>query len=205
MLPLKSHSMVRLSLTVLLACMAGWQLSPRAAESAVVIPPPAVDEPASQSPAETAVFAGGCFWGVQGVFQHVKGVPTRFPAIPAAPNPMRNTEYVGNDGHRPDWSCRIGKGDVYDPRRVTYGELLQVYFSVAHDPTQLNRQGPDSGTQYRSAIFPAAPMQQKIATTTSPSSPPRGIQCTHRDRGGTGQVVLPGRGLSSGLPGPDPN
>ena len=101
---------------------------------------------------QTAVFAGGCFWGVEAVFEHVKGVDERDrPATPAATPAPRDYETVstGRTGHAE--SVQV----IYDPAQVSYGQLLQVYFSVAHDPTQLNRQGPDVGTQYRSAIFTA--------------------------------------------------
>jgi len=129
------------------------------AEQAVVIAAPAVDEPASTEHTATAIFAGGCFWGVQGVFQHVKGVTSAVSG------------YAGGDGRSASYDAVSG-GDTghaesvkitYDPTQVSYGKLLQVFFSVAHDPTLLNRQGPDSGTQYRSAIFPQTPVQQRVA------------------------------------------
>jgi peptide-methionine (S)-S-oxide reductase len=130
-----------------------------AAEDAVVIAAPAVDEPASTAPTETAVFAGGCFWGVQGVFQHVRGVTQALSGYAGgkASTAQYDTVSDGNTGHAE--SVQV----TYDPRQVTYGKLLQIYFSVAHDPTQLNRQGPDSGTQYRSTIFVSNDMQRKVA------------------------------------------
>ena len=130
-----------------------------AAESATIIPAPAVDEPISSATSETALLAGGCFWGVQGVFQHVKGViqATSGYAGGEANTATYGQVGMGRSGHAE--SVQV----TYDPREISYGSLLQIYFSVAHDPTQVNRQNPDSGTQYRSAVFPRDPMQQKIA------------------------------------------
>ncbi len=124
------------------------------------IPAPAVDTPRASAPSrQTAVFAGGCFWGVQAVFQHVKGVMAATSGY--AGGSVKNPEYemvsTGETGHAE--SVQV----TYDPSQITYGELLRVFFSVAHDPTQLNRQGPDTGTQYRSAIFYANDEQKKIA------------------------------------------
>ncbi|HEY4298548.1 MAG TPA: peptide-methionine (S)-S-oxide reductase MsrA [Paraburkholderia sp.] len=139
-------------------------LAPRltfAAESAVVIAPPALDEPISASTAheETAVFAGGCFWGVQGVFQHVRGVTQAVSGYSGGQRETAVYETVsgGETGHAE--SVQV----TFDPAKVTYGQLLQVYFSVIQDPTQLNRQGPDSGTQYRSAVFPLNDTQRRVA------------------------------------------
>jgi len=133
--------------------------SARAAEAAVVIPPPAVDEPAAGRHTETAVFAGGCFWGVQGVFQHVKGVTNAVSGYAGGAKDTAHYETVsgGNTGHAE--SVQV----TFDPTQVSYGKLLQVYFSVAHDPTTLNYQGPDHGTQYRSALFPTDDEQRKVA------------------------------------------
>ncbi|MYM37453.1 peptide-methionine (S)-S-oxide reductase MsrA [Duganella sp. FT94W] len=129
------------------------------AESATVIAPPVVDEPAGGAQTATAIFAGGCFWGVQGVFQHVKGVSNAVSGYSGGNE--RNASYAavesGDTGHAE--SVKI----TYDPRQISYGKLLQIFFSVAHDPTQLNRQGPDTGTQYRSAIFPQTAQQQAVA------------------------------------------
>ncbi|MGF6774973.1 peptide-methionine (S)-S-oxide reductase [Paraburkholderia sp. GAS334] len=129
------------------------------AEAAVAIAPPAVDEPATGAHTETAVLAGGCFWGVQGVFQHVRGVTNVVSGYSGGQRDTAEYETVstGRTGHAE--SVQI----TYDPSQITYGRLLQIYFSVAHDPTELNRQGPDVGTQYRSAIFPANDMQKQIA------------------------------------------
>ena len=132
---------------------------PAAAQDFTRIPAPAVDEPAGAAAAETAVLAGGCFWGVQGVFQHVKGVVNAVSGY--AGGMMSNAEYEkvsnGDTGHAE--SVQI----TYDPRQISYGKILQIYFSVVHDPTQLNRQGPDTGSQYRSAIFPANDQQAGVA------------------------------------------
>ncbi len=129
-----------------------------AAEAAVVIPPPAVDE-ASTAQSETAVIAGGCFWGVQGVFQHVKGVTNAVSGYSggAAATAHYNVVGSGETGHAESVAV------TFDPKKISYGQILQIYFSVAHDPTQLNRQGPDSGTQYRSAIFVKDAEQKKVA------------------------------------------
>lgn len=129
-------------------------------EAAKIVPPPASDEQVSGAGhSETAVFAGGCFWGVQGVFQHVRGVTDVVSGYAGGSRDTAQYERVseGDTGHAE--SVQI----TYDPTQITYGKLLQIFFSVAHDPTQLNRQGPDSGTQYRSAIFAANDMQRKIA------------------------------------------
>jgi peptide-methionine (S)-S-oxide reductase len=129
------------------------------AETAVVIPAPATDSGKAAGPVQTAVLAGGCFWGVQGVFQHLRGVRQVLSGYAGGDKSTAEYETVstGRTGHAE--SVQI----TYDPAQVSYGEILQVFFSVAHDPTQLNRQGPDHGTQYRSAIFYANDAQKKIA------------------------------------------
>ncbi|PTT95637.1 peptide-methionine (S)-S-oxide reductase, partial [Pseudomonas sp. HMWF031] len=128
------------------------------AEEAVLLPPPALDEN-TQAHSETAVFAGGCFWGVQGVFQHVKGVKNAVSGYAGGAANTARYERVsgGNTGHAE--SVEV----TFDPSQVSYGALLQIYFSVAHNPTELNRQGPDTGTQYRSAIFTKSSDQQRVA------------------------------------------
>ncbi|CRL50717.1 peptide-methionine (S)-S-oxide reductase MsrA [Pseudomonas sp. SIMBA_041] len=128
------------------------------AEEAVVIPPPALDE-TTQVHSEKVVFAGGCFWGVQGVFQHVKGVKKAVSGYAGGAANTAQYERVseGDTGHAE--SVEV----TFDPTQVSYGTLLQIYFSVAHNPTELNRQGPDSGTQYRSAIFTENTEQQRVA------------------------------------------
>ena len=131
----------------------------RADEGAKVIPAAVMDEqPAGDS--ETAVLSGGCFWGMQGVFEHVKGVKKVLAGYAggAADTAHYGDVSDGDTGHAE--SVQI----VYDPHQVTYGQLLRVYFSVAHDPTELNRQGPDDGTQYRSNIWYTNAEQQKVAS-----------------------------------------
>jgi peptide-methionine (S)-S-oxide reductase len=129
------------------------------AEVARAVPLPLSDEVPNQEPSAVAVFAGGCFWGVQGVFQHVAGVTNAASGYAGGEAKTARYEVVGSGmtGHAE--AVQI----TYDPRRISYGRLLQIYFSVAHDPTQLNRQGPDIGTQYRSAIFPATAEQARVA------------------------------------------
>src|SRR5438132_12821224 len=130
------------------------------AESATVVPAPTLDEPAAAAGAsETAVLAGGCFWGVQGVFQHLKGVKQVLSGYAGGSKDTAEYETVGTGRTGHAESVQI----TFDPREVSYGRILQIYFSVAHDPTQLNRQGPDRGSQYRSAIFPTSPEQAKVA------------------------------------------
>jgi peptide-methionine (S)-S-oxide reductase len=145
---------------LLLVAAGAWLATSRSsAEEAHAIPPPAVDEPTSQQGSEVVVLAGGCFWGVQGVFQHVKGVTSAVSGYAGGDKDTAQYETVstGTTGHAE--SVRV----TFDPRRISYGRILQIYFSVAHDPTELNYQGPDTGTQYRSAIFPTSPAQAEIA------------------------------------------
>lgn len=108
---------------------------------------------------ETAVFAGGCFWGIQAVFQHTKGVTSAVSGYSGGWTDKPSYEMVGSGTTGHAESVQV----TFDPKQVTYGQLLQVFFSVAHDPTQLNRQGPDTGTQYRSTIFPANAEQAAVA------------------------------------------
>src|SRR5213595_320730 len=130
----------------------------RAAEDAVIIPAPAVDVQGGTG-IQTAVLAGGCFWGVQGVFQHTAGVVNAVSGYAGGSKVTADYTMVstGATGHAESVQIK------YDPRKISYGKLLQIFFSVAHDPTQLNRQGPDSGTQYRSAIFTTSDEQKKVA------------------------------------------
>jgi peptide-methionine (S)-S-oxide reductase len=135
-------------------------MPPRSEAASSAVPAPDVDEPVPYSSTlETAVLAGGCFWGVQGVFQHVKGVTAAESGYAGGDAATANYDTVsgGETGHAE--SVRV----TYDPTHVTFGQLLHVYFSVVADPTQLNRQGPDVGTQYRSAIFAQDATQQKVA------------------------------------------
>jgi peptide-methionine (S)-S-oxide reductase len=141
------------SLLATLACNA--KASPNAG-----VPAPVLDAPRASAPAQqTAVVSGGCFWGVQAVFQHVKGVVSATSGYSggSAKTAEYETVSTGETGHAE--SVQI----VYDPSQITYGELLRVFFSVAHDPTELNRQGPDQGTQYRSSIFYGNDEQKRIA------------------------------------------
>lgn len=144
-----------------LVLVVGWGLrgSSQAAEDSRVVPAPVTDEAAAAGGTETAVVAGGCFWGVQGVFQHVKGVANAVSGYAGGARDTAAYDQVstGETGHAE--SVKI----TFDPRQISYGRILQIYFSVAHDPTELNRQGPDSGTQYRSAIFPADGEQARVA------------------------------------------
>src|SRR3979490_469423 len=124
------------------------------------IPAPAVDEPNAAARHETAVFAGGCFWGVQTTFQRIKGVTATPAGYSGGTAATANYDQVSSETTGHAESVKI----VFDPSRISYGTLLRVFFSVVHDPTQLNRQGPDVGTSYRSMIFYPTPEQQKIAT-----------------------------------------
>src|SRR5579863_2409831 len=151
-----------LSIVVILGCVIWWGvrvMSGQPAEPKGAFPASAVDEALAAQPAkETAVFAGGCFWGVQGVFQHVKGVTSATSGYAGGnvENPYYELVSSGSTGHAE--SVKV----VYDPSQISYGTLLKIFFSVAHDPTQKDRQGPDMGTQYRSAIFYATEEQKKI-------------------------------------------
>lgn len=144
----------------LFALLAGAAACNAKASPATLVPAPVVDAPRASAPGrQTAVLSGGCFWGVQAVFQHVKGVITATSGYSGGSAKTAEYEIVstGETGHAE--SVQI----VYDPSQITYGELLRVFFSVAHDPTQLNRQGPDEGTQYRSSIFYNSDEQKHIA------------------------------------------
>jgi len=145
--------------TVLAVVAVGLPISPASAESARAIAAPALDEPAGQTPTEVAVLAGGCFWGVQGVFQHVEGVTSAVSGYAGGAKETAEYDKVGSGRTGHAETVRI----TYDPRKVSFGRLLQIYFSVAHDPTELNRQGPDVGMQYRSTIFPTSEAQTKLA------------------------------------------
>ena len=143
----------------LLAAGAAVQTGAQPVAHAVIVPAPIVDETPDATAPAVAVFAGGCFWGVQGVYQHVDGV---LKAV---------SGYAGGAAETAHYE-RVGEGDTghaesvqitYDPARITYGKLLQIFFSVVHDPTQLNRQGPDLGPQYRTTIFVANAEQREIA------------------------------------------
>src|SRR5579862_3764766 len=153
----RSNFIIFLSILVTLAGASAYS---RSNASATSFPAPAVDDSlASSSSQQTAVIAGGCFWGIQAVFQHVKGVISATSGYSGgeAKTAHYRTVGTGTTGHAE--SVKI----VYDPSQITYGQLLRVFFSVAHDPTELNRQGPDDGTQYRSAIFYNSDGQKRIA------------------------------------------
>ena len=140
------------------------QHATHAAERAVAAPPPLLDNPKAAGAPQVAVFAGGCFWGVQGVFEHVPGVQRVVAGYAGGAQGTAYYEAVssGNTGHAE--AVQV----TFDPALVSYGELLRVFFSVAHDPTQLDRQGPDTGSQYRSAIFYADATQQRLANAYIP-------------------------------------
>jgi peptide-methionine (S)-S-oxide reductase len=123
------------------------------------LPTPEVDAASSAGSLETAVLAGGCFWGQQGVFEHVKGVRRVVAGYSGGEKATATYEQVSTETTGHAESIEI----TFDPKQVSYGQLLRVFFSVAHDPTQLNRQGPDSGPSYRSAIFFASPAQERVA------------------------------------------
>ena len=150
----------RLSAIILTLMFTGVTACSAADRSSSAVPNPAVDAPLAAAKSEqTAVLSGGCFWGIQAVFQHVKGVVNATSGY--AGGSAKTAEYeivsTGETGHAE--SVKI----TYDPSQITYGQLLRVFFSVAHDPTQLNRQGPDEGTQYRSSIFYGNDEQKRIA------------------------------------------
>jgi len=148
-----------IALLVLAAAGTLWNTPGRSGEAAVVLPAPALDNAKSASPVQTAVLAGGCFWGVQGVYQYTKGVKKVLSGYSGGDKSTADYEKVGTGRTGHAESVQI----VFDPKEISYGEILRIYFSVAHDPTELDRQGPDVGTQYRSAIFYGDAEQQRIA------------------------------------------
>lgn len=141
-----------------LAVAAAFVAPTLAAEDAVIIPAPAMDMPAADG-MQTVVIAGGCFWGVQGVFQHTAGIVSAVSGYAGGSKGTADYNMVstGTTGHAELVEIR------YNPKQISYGKILQIFFSVAHDPTQLNRQGPDTGTQYRSEIFATSDEQVKVA------------------------------------------
>jgi peptide-methionine (S)-S-oxide reductase len=151
---------VVLSVLVSSGLWIGGQEAVLAAESALIVPAPLLDAPkVGSAGTQTAVVAGGCFWGVQGVYQHVRGVTQALSGYSGGSKETAEYETVsrGGTGHAESVEIR------FDPKEISYGEILQIYFSVVHDPTQLNRQGPDTGTQYRSNIFFVDESQRQIA------------------------------------------
>jgi peptide-methionine (S)-S-oxide reductase len=150
---LPTHLLVAIS--CLIFCQAAFsegQIAP--------LPNPALDVPLAKAPAQqTAIFAAGCFWGVEAIFKHVNGVISSTSGYSGGSPETATYDKVSNGTTGHAEAVRV----VYDPSKISYGRLLKILFSAAHDPTQLNRQGPDEGTQYRSAIFFTSPEQQKIA------------------------------------------
>lgn len=146
-------------LTVALVLFAAKATRGAPRQDSAPVAAPVIDAIATAPAEDTAVFAGGCFWGIEAVFEHVKGVKSAVSGYAggSTANPSYEQVSSGDSGHAE--SVQV----IYDPAQVSYGKLLQIFFSVAHDPTQLNRQGPDRGSQYRSAIFYNTPQQQRVA------------------------------------------
>jgi peptide-methionine (S)-S-oxide reductase len=156
----QSPALPRIAIVIATVAAAfGYQRIVASAEPVAAVPAPALDEAPAASHSETAVLAGGCFWGMQGVFEHVKGVEQVTAGYSGGAQATAHYELVsmGLTGHAE--SVRV----TFDPGKISYGRLLQIFFSVAHDPTELNYQGPDEGTQYRSAIFPTNAQQRVVA------------------------------------------
>ncbi len=151
----------RLSVVLLIVTLVGVvACNANANDRAGAVPNPAVDAALAASRSQqTAVLAGGCFWGIQAVFQHVKGVINATSGYSGGAASTAEYELVSNGDTGHAESVKI----VYDPSQITYGQLLRIFFSVAHDPTELNRQGPDTGSQYRSSIFYGSDEQKRIA------------------------------------------
>jgi peptide-methionine (S)-S-oxide reductase len=156
---LRSTRGVWIALLALVAVGTFWNIPARTGEPEVALPAPAIDNPKAAGPLQTAVIAGGCFWGVQGVFQHARGVKQALSGYSGGEKGTADYGKVGTGRTGHAESVQI----VFDPKEISYGDILRIYFSVAHDPTELDRQGPDVGTQYRSAIFYSDASQQRIA------------------------------------------
>ena len=174
----KTRSLLRAGLTGLIASFT---------LAAANLPNPAVDQSKPAKTSETAVFAGGCFWGVEGVFDAVKGVSDAVAGYAGGSKANAHYEIVstGTTGHAE--SVQVN----YDPSQVSYGQLLKIYFSVVHDPTQLNRQGPDEGTQYRSEIFYTSEEQKRIAEAyIQQLTAAKVLQEADRHQGGSAASVL---------------
>jgi peptide-methionine (S)-S-oxide reductase len=152
--------MIRKTVALFTLLVSGMLAACAFGEAPVKVPAPAFDAPKDKGDLQTAVLAGGCFWGVEGVYEHVRGVHDVKSGYAGGKKQTAEYETVsgGDTGHAE--SVQI----VFDPAQISYGELLQIFFSVAHDPTQLNKQGPDHGTQYRSEIFYANDLQKDVAT-----------------------------------------
>ena len=144
--------------SVVAAVLVGLAFTGTSSGARMPVPEPKLDAARAPAGLQTAVFAGGCFWGVEAVFEHVDGVTNVVSGYAGGKRQDPSYEEVSNGTTGHAEAVRI----VYDPRKVSYGQLLKVFFSVAHDPTQLNRQGPDHGTQYRSAVFYRNPEQQRV-------------------------------------------
>jgi peptide-methionine (S)-S-oxide reductase len=158
--PAKALRRGLLAILVVPLAWALWAALAVSGETATTIPAPGIDAPLQQAAAsETAVLAGGCFWGVQAVFQHVNGVTQAVSGYAGgtADTARYETVSAGRTGHAE--SVEV----TFDPSAISYGAILRIYFSVAHNPTELNRQGPDTGTQYRSAIFATSAAQRRVA------------------------------------------
>jgi len=180
-----------------------WFYARAGGSAAVALPAPAVDVPravAASAEPQTVVLAGGCFWGVEAVFKHVKGVTEATSGYAGGSADTAQYELVsdGNTGHAE--SVRV----TFDPAQVSLGQLLQVFFSVAHDPTEVNRQGPDAGTQYRSAIFVSGRAEARGRRVHRAARSREGVPAAHRDRGRPADGVLPGGGVPPELRGAAP-
>jgi peptide-methionine (S)-S-oxide reductase len=156
---LRSASSMVIAMALLLLVAMAMKSDPAAAEGAHPLPAPAIDAPPGPATSAVVVVAGGCFWGVQGVFQHVKGVTSAVSGY--AGGDKKTAEYGTVSTGRTEHAESVQVS--YDPRQISYGRILQIFFSVIHDPTELNRQGPDIGRQYRSAIFPMNTEQAEVA------------------------------------------
>jgi peptide-methionine (S)-S-oxide reductase len=154
------HTEIKKTVAALALAACGWACQAGAASVNRVIPAPALDPPAAGAAGlQTAVLAGGCFWGLQGMFEHVQGVAKVVAGYSGGTRETAHYEMVGTERTGHAESVEI----TFDPRKISYGQLLRLYFSVAHDPTELDRQGPDSGPSYRSEIFFTSPAQERIA------------------------------------------
>jgi peptide-methionine (S)-S-oxide reductase len=151
--------MVTLTLVLSVGLGVGVPTAALGGGAAIVIPGPLLDNPKGSGSLQTAVMAGGCFWGVHGVYQHVRGVQRVLSGYAGGSKATATYDAVGRGGTGHAESVEI----TFDPQELSYGEILQIYFSVVHDPTQMNRQGPDTGPQYRSNIFYVDESQQRIA------------------------------------------
>jgi peptide-methionine (S)-S-oxide reductase len=152
----------KIKTTVAMLALAACGMACRAGADAVnkVIPAPALDTPAAEATGpQTAVLAGGCFWGLQGMFEHVNGVTKVVAGYSGGAKATAHYDVVSTETTGHAESVEI----TFDPKRISYGQLLRLYFAVAHDPTELNRQGPDSGPSYRSEIFFTSPAQERVA------------------------------------------